>query len=249
VANVRYPRFGIVIGHYNQPDALRLNVTAIRHFCGMCPILVSDDCSDGFGATPEPWTPFGRVLEIQEQFPGVSVWPNVDRIGHSGGDMAATWKGIVWGGNLGLDVVFKLSQRFIFRRTDWAREAAALLMNSDATTLGRGCSTHGWFLRTEAFGMKISDWFRGDILSHLTPRRTGTACEVVVADDILDRLGGRMLEWEWLSPGRGIPSEWYLFREANSSEEYRQLADQLGVELDTPVPTRDSNQMNDYCIG
>jgi len=43
------PKAGVVIGHYNRPDALELNIAAIRHHCGpTVPILVSDDCSDGY---------------------------------------------------------------------------------------------------------------------------------------------------------------------------------------------------------
>ncbi len=59
------------------------------------------------------------------------------RIGRAGGDMAAFWKGIGWGAMTGLDVVFKLSQRFVIDVPNWDQDSARLLLDSAAQRFER----------------------------------------------------------------------------------------------------------------
>lgn len=223
-----HPKCGIVIGHYNQPDFLELNIAAIRHHCGDVPILVSDDCSDGFGQTPKAGSVFDRILRMTQQYANVRVLPNVERIGHCGGDMAAVWKAIYYGATLGTDVVFKLSTRLVVDTPNWVKETATRLMQSDHQVAGTKCGFHG-FLRLEAIGLKIAAWNRPDILAHLTPRRIAWPTEQVIWDDIRDRFASRMLPLSWMSEARPHKKDGVLFREANSEADYRALAERVGL--------------------
>lgn len=254
------PRVLIVIGHFNMPNALELNIAAIRHFNGdSIPILISDDCSDGFAAIPDPKTPYGHVLRITHKYPNVFVWPNHFRIGHAGGDLGAFWKGLNWAGagawdgqcwrgDNGYDILFKLSQRFIFTDYDWARHWARILYNSNYAAIGKGCTDLGFDLRTEAVGLKVAEWFTPKILAHLCPRPIGIATEAVVYEVLDYWLEKRLLSWEILSDGRNMKSDHYLFRGANSPDEYVELARLLGLSL-SPIVVKDSNQLDDYIIG
>lgn len=240
---------GIVIGSYNMPDVIRLQFACIRHNCGPdVPILISDDCSDGVEPTPNPASFFGRLVDLAHRSPNCYLWPNVDRIGHAGGDMAAFWKGIVWGGMTGLDVVFKLSQRYVIDVPNWDQNSARLLLDSGLSTLGRRCAFHGFDLRTEAVGMRIDRWHRPDILAHLTPRRVAWAAEGVLWDDVRDRLEGRLCEWPLMSPARPHAAPGVLFRESNAPREYADLAERLGLGR-LNFETRDSNQLPNYALG
>lgn len=243
------PKCGIVIGHYNQPDFLELNIAAIRHHCGDVPILVSDDCSDGFGRTPQTGTLFWDVLAVTQRFKHVHIWPNPSRIGHTGGDMSAIWKAIIWGHHLEMDVVFKLSQRCIIDKHEWHREAVEILMKSDCCLLGKPCAVHRWAVRTESIGLKIAEWYRWDILAHLTPREIAWPVEQVLWDDMRDRLGERMVPWPILSDARPHQAPCVLFREANAPEDFRRLAFSLGVCRSAQFDCRRAEDMPNYWKG
>ncbi len=240
-------RCGVVVGHFNRVDFLELNLRAIRKHCGPdVPILVSDDCSDGFGPTPRPDSPFGRVLALAEEIPNVVVWPNVERIGHSGGDMAAFWKGIVWGQQCGLDVVFKLSQRYIIDHANWAAESASELLQSGLATLGQSCAHAGWPLRTEAVGLYVPAWHRADVLGHLTPRRVEWPTEFIIWDDIVDRLDGCFHPWKLVTEGRFTACSRVLFHTSNTPQDYQRLAKQLGMSAQCGF---DCNELPNYLFG
>ena len=50
--------------------------------------------------------------EVCRRFPDVTLWANPERIGHTGGDLSAFWKGLTWAADRRLDVLGKVSQRF-----------------------------------------------------------------------------------------------------------------------------------------
>src|SRR5947209_5743392 len=116
------PPCGVVIGSYRWPRLIDLQIHLIRHTCGGVPILVGDDCSPGFGPAPPPGSQFERLQAICAAHPGVTLWPNVERIGHTGGDVAACWKGLIWAQALGLRVLAKLSQRFLVTDPRWLQD-------------------------------------------------------------------------------------------------------------------------------
>ena len=240
---------GIVIGHYNQPDFLELNIAAIRHHCGDVPILISDDCSDGFGQTPRPDTIFGRILALAERDQNISVWPNVAPIGHAGGDMSAFWKGLVWARNLGLDILFKLSQRLIFDHPDWVNQSVRELVQSGARTFGKGCTQDPWRLRTESVGILVQAWSKPSILTHLTPRPIQVPPEIVLYDDVRDRLGNSLANWSLMADSRYVRKEDVLFRATHSASDYQNLADRLGIAIQGDLNCQASEQMSNYRRG
>jgi hypothetical protein len=244
------PKVGVVIGSFNLPSAVRLNVAAIRRHCGdATPILIADDCSDGCCATPPPESSFGRIVDLASRTPNVVVWPNADRIGHAGGDVSCFWKGLQWARSLGLEVLVKLSQRYIVDRPHWTELLLHELTVSGLSTIGRSCARWGWDLRTECVGMRVDRWHRPDVLAHLFPRRVEWAAEMVVFDDVRDRLEGRIHPWSLMSPARCEPIEGMLFREANPPADYQALADRLGVRLEEDFHCIDSTATAGYRPG
>ena len=148
-----------------------------------------------------------------------------------------------------MDVVFKLSQRLVIDTPNWAQDWAERLMASEMPVLGRSCGFHHWAIRTEAVGMKVLEWARPEILTHLTPRSVRWPVEMIIWDDIRDKLGGKMLEWSLLSYSRPQKAPGYLFREANTAAEYEELAARIGVTLPEPITTEASTNVSDYTIG
>jgi hypothetical protein len=166
---------------------------------------------------------------LAEEIGHVTVWPNVGRIGHTGADMSAFWKGLVWGHACQLDVVFKLSEACIINHPNWVDESAHELVRSGLATLGQPCKDEGWPIRTEAVGLLIAAWYRPDILAHLTPRPVNWPAELILWDDIRERLDGRIRPWHLLTEGRLATTSRALCRTANTPQDYQRLAEELGM--------------------
>jgi hypothetical protein len=245
---MRKYKTGIVIGSYNIPDAVRLQLAVIRANCPQAPVIVSDDCSDGYAPTPGPGTKFEQIARACAEYEGVYLWPNVERIGHAGGDLSAFWKGLVWGKATGLEVVFKLSHRYVIDIPHWDQSGAADLYESGEATLGRDCEFHKWPIRTEAVGMRVDMWGRADIIGHLTPRKVNYPVEEIIFDDIRTNFGGKMCRWKIMSHDRGAPAPNILFREANQPKEYALMAFKHGLPP-VPLPCLGSEEMENYIVG
>ena len=241
------PNVGVVIGHFDQPDFLELNIRLIREHCGLCPILIADDCSDGSEPTPKPYSVAGRLLQFAQLGAQVHLWPNAQRIGHAGGDLSAFWKGIIWARHHRIDVLAKLSQRLLIDIPDWLDDWAAKLIESNLAVAGRGCSAHGWKVRTEAMLLRVEAWYQPGILAHFTPRRIDTPTEHVVWDAIQQSFGGEMLDWSILSPARPQPVPGIYFREANTAADYAIVARRFG--LVSSFETREHKHLPRYNLG
>jgi hypothetical protein len=55
------PPCAVVLGSYNWPHLVEMQIYTIRDTCGPVPILVSDDCSPGFGPPVAPGGKFARL--------------------------------------------------------------------------------------------------------------------------------------------------------------------------------------------
>ena len=242
-------RAAIVIGHFNAPDFLELNLRAIREHCGEVPVLVADDCSDGSSPEPDPASPFGQVRHITETIPGVTLWPNTSRIGHAGGDLSAFWKGLHWAQALGYEVLFKLSQRLVIDRAGWLTEALQELDDADAPVLGKACEYHGWRVRTESIGLRVAPFLRDDILSQLVPRPLECFVEQIFGTILQKSLGDRLAPWSILSTSRNIAAPGLLFRATHTPDDYRALARRLGMSADHPFTCARAKTLPNYQPG
>jgi hypothetical protein len=155
-------RAGVAIGSFRWPEWIEFQIKSIRHTCGPIPILVSND-------DPESRS---RLADICGGFEGVTLDNNPERIGHTGGDISVFYKGIRWGAELGLNVVAKISQRFIGNRSRWVQDTANDLIDSGLSMGCRRCRGEARFdLRTECVFLNLEAWNRPDILKGIEPRR------------------------------------------------------------------------------
>lgn len=229
------PRVGVVIGSYGWPSLIPIQVRLIRITCGAVPILVSDD---------KPHTgdsdTIRRFCESQDN---VLHWPNPDKIGHTGGDISAFYKGVIWGAANGLNVVAKISQRFLVERTRWLQDGAEELLRSGLPAAGRTCKgTWNFDLRTEAVLMKVADWFVPRVLHQITPRRffegsNGTCAETIIYRVIRDHLGGVYWPWSLIGTDRMTKNPGVVWHDANDRSDYSRIAQRLGCELESGFHT------------
>lgn len=224
VARPDDPPVGVAIGSYQFPGLVELQIKLIRHHCGDVPILVSDDVSayrDG-------------LAKMCDQA-GVFLWPNPTRLGHTGGDLAAFWKGILWGKSHGLRVVAKLSQRFLVDTPRWLQDGAIDLLRSGLPLSSRRCTGgHNFPLRTEACLLDVDAWHRPDVLQVLAPRERPKPENAEWDFDRLlkAKLGGLFWPWKLFSEDRFAKQAGFLWHNANTKAEYQSLARRFGVQLD-----------------
>lgn len=210
---------GIVLGSFNMPDFIKLQIATIRANCGSIPILISDNISNA--------DKYGSLKEIVRNDSNCVISRNFQPLNWPGGDLACYWKGITWANSIGLDVIYKLSQRCIIDIFNWDQESATNLCESNCSILGKSCSYHGWAVRTEMVGMSVRDWYNPEILHDLFPRNLDRGVEYILEDIVKKKFN--MLRWKIMSDARPQKTPGILFREANSTEDYKALALKLGI--------------------
>lgn len=231
VARPGDPRCGVVVGLFRWRSLAELQIQAIRQTCGLVPILIAEDPDGEQEST---------VAELARDNPGVWYWPNVQRIGHTGGDLSAFWRGLTWARNLGLAVLAKLSMRAFPLRKRWLQEGAKGLLGSGLALGGQPCRGGENFpLRTECCLLDVERWSRPEVLHELRPRRLTKQqnLEWTVAGAHNRFLGREVWRWNLLGEDRYTASPDLVWHCSHARAAYDILASQLGVELDPGFTT------------
>lgn len=232
---------GVVIGVYNYPKLAELQVRLIRDHNGPhVPILIVDDCSPGTQRTPQPGSVFDQLCDLQRRHDGVTVWSNPERYGHAGGDLTSYFVGLQWAQVHRLQVLCKLSQRLLIDLPGWLGEAAEGLLASGLATGCQPCREGATVfpLRTEAILFDVARWYRADVLDHLRPRPvTGYPAELILWDDLQDRIGVEFWRWPIMGEDRGTPYPGIIWHCSHPRRAYEALAARYGLELDADFTT------------
>jgi hypothetical protein len=230
------PPVGVVIGFSRWPALIDLQLALIRETCGPVPVLVSAD--------PDPQRPDDvptLAAVCRRQRAELIVSP--ERIGHTGGDLAAFGRGVTWGASRGLKVVAKLSQRFLIARQRWLQDGAAELLLSGLPAAARFAAptpppnAWGKQLRTEVMLLDVARWNTPDVPPRLSPRKRfndrpgGYHAEDQILDLIRGQLGGAYWPWDLVAADRYAKSPGVVWRMANGREDYDAIARRFGITL------------------
>lgn len=236
------PTIGVVIGSYNLPKLIEIQVALIHTRCGPeVPILIVDDCSDGYGHTPGPDTVCGQLRKIAATYPNVTLFIHPMRMGHASGDLSKVWMGIQWAAARNIKYLAALSQRFVIDVPSWVMKGAKELQRTNLPVASQPCiEGNGRFpIRSEAMMLDVEKWNKPAILDHLMPRRLtsipgewGVAAEYVYWDNVKDRLGGKAHKWSLFGPDRGIQYPGIIWHCSHQEIHYKQLANRLKLPLD-----------------
>jgi hypothetical protein len=154
--------------------------------------------------------------------------------GHAGGDLVSFWKGIQWSQKNGIEVLCKLSQRFVPLRERWLQEGAAELMRSGKAAMS-DVAIEGPYtlpLRTEAMLMRIDRWHREDVLRSLRPRRVFPYSGEAIVGQAMEKVGGGFAAWRLLNgPDRSRRNPNALWHCSSALDDYYKLGDSYGVDL------------------
>lgn len=234
------PKIGLVIGTYGSPAYVHLHLEARRRFYPHVPVLVHDD------ASPEG----ERLAALCEDY-GVDFECNGERSGHSRGDLSVFIGGLRWASLNGIDLMVKMSRRFI-PLDDWTESLSALAVESQYVTYSSWTETWGFGFRTECLGIAVRPWFDLGLQDHLVAKylsgsdllmevfmhdlaRHAAARNCAQARSYDERVGQRPSSrngyavWDYLGFDRMSLSSRFLWHNATPPYLYFELAERWGL--------------------
>jgi len=120
------------------------------------PILIHDDRSQHLC----------RLAELCQQY-GASFSSNEERLGHNLGDLSAYESGFTWALKLEVDILVKMSRRFI-PLYDWVPELQTLSYLTQYATFSNLDRSEGLGFRTECVGFHVTTWVQAGLVSEIT---------------------------------------------------------------------------------
>ena len=142
---------GVVLGVAGNPDLVELQ---LYYLCvvNKLPVLVHDDIEIACTSTK-------AVIDkyVNEGY-DVTYTCTETKLGHLRGDIDAVAEGLKWAANRSIDLLFKVSARWVILR-EWATELTALAKDTEAITLSSYTTSYNKGFRSEFFGMNVAAWY------------------------------------------------------------------------------------------
>lgn len=234
------PTLGLVIGTFAAVPYIHLQLEARRRFYPSVPMLVHDDCSARSDELRSLCGDYGAEFE-----------KNMARSPACKGDLSAFAGGLIWAQEQGLDVLVKLSRRFL-PLVDWTTSLSSLAMESQYSTYCSWTTSFNFGFRSECVGLSVRDWFEYRLvheianrilapgepfvegfLHNLARRAAAFNCKAARAYD--ERVGARPSDkdgyavWEFMGTDRRQRTENYLWHDWARPEEYYALGKGWGL--------------------
>lgn len=162
------PRVGLVIGTFAAVPYVHLHLESRRRNYPNLPVLVNDDGS----------STAGRLAELCATY-GVDFVSNRTRLRQTVGDLSAYVHGFDWAAGRRLDVLVKMSRRFIPLH-DWVPRLCDLAERTQMPTFSQVCEHFQFGFRTECVAFHCASWRHGgayDRLRELVDRDEPTFVE------------------------------------------------------------------------
>lgn len=140
------PSVGIVIGTFAATPYIHLQLEMRRRHYGSVPLLVNDDGS-----------PAGDRLRGLCRDYGADFDSNPRRLRRQVGDLSAFCHGFAWAEQLELEILVKLSRRFITCH-NWIPALQALAFESQMPTFSQCCDHFNFGFRTECIAVHCRSW-------------------------------------------------------------------------------------------
>ena len=140
------PRIGVVVGTFAAIPYIHLHLENWRRHYPQTPLLINDDGS-----------PYIDELEALCVRYGASLIRNECRLRQTVGDMSAYVNGFDWAQSQGIEILVKLSRRFL-PCYDWVAELQALAFRSQMPTFSQTCNHFNFGFRTECIGFHCESW-------------------------------------------------------------------------------------------
>lgn len=139
-------KIGVVITTYASTSYVHLGLACLSKNCPNLPVLVHDDCSS---VAP-------NLAKITNAL-GYDFESNNIRLGHTLGDLSGFLGGLLWAQKNNIDLLVKLSRRFI-PIYNWTTELEKLARSTQFTTFSNVCMNLNWGFRSECVAMHVPSW-------------------------------------------------------------------------------------------
>jgi len=157
------PSLALVIGTYAAVPYVHLALESWRRFYPSVPLLVNDDAS-----------PAAAELEFLCREYGADFRGSSLHSGHRIGDISSYVYGLEWAESLGIDLLVKMSRRFIPLH-DWTPGLRSLAWESQYATFSQRCRHFNYGFRTECIGFHVPTWnspaLRSELLETMERRQ------------------------------------------------------------------------------
>jgi hypothetical protein len=140
---------GVVIGTFAAVPYIHLQLEARRRLYPHVPLLVHDDASPAQEELRRLCAEYGCEFESNDR-----------RLPTHVGDVSCFVGGLLWAQRNNLDVVVKLSRRFL-PLEDWTTELRDLALASQYPTYSNVTKSFGFGFRSECVGMAVREWISG----------------------------------------------------------------------------------------
>ena len=234
------PKIGLVISTFGSPAYVDLALAIRRQLYPDIPVLVHDDASSQGDALAGICKNYGALFES-----------NSSRLGHEMGDLSAVVGGLRWAKESQLDLLVKMSRRFI-PISAWVAGLQLMASTTQYGTFGHICQAYQLPLRTECFGMAVEPWSEPTVAGEIAEFMLKNRQSILVEHYILNyakkvhemncvaardwesknvRITPRpvYIGWNFLGVSRKQPSDGYLWHETAPPEKYAEMARQVGL--------------------
>lgn len=234
------PSFGLVIGTFAAVPYVHLQLEARRRLYPAIPMLVHDDCSPKAGELKELCDEYGAEFE-----------QNMARSPACKGDLSAFAGGLIWAKEQGLDVLVKLSRRFL-PMVDWTGSLSLLAVEAQYATYCAWTTSFNFGFRSECVGLSVKEWFEHRLIHEIAQRiiapgepfvegflhslaRRAAAFNCKAAREYDKRIGPRPSDkdgyavWDFMGTDRRQRTEHYLWHDWARPEEYYALGKGWGL--------------------
>jgi hypothetical protein len=142
----RPPTVGLVVGTFAAVPYVHLQLEARRRFFPHVPLLVHDDGSHVRDALQGLCDRYGADFES-----------NSRRLPHHLGDLSAFVGGLKWAECRQIDLLLKVSRRWVFL-VDWTEDLRRLAMESQHATFSNYTRSYAFGFRTECVALAVRLW-------------------------------------------------------------------------------------------
>lgn len=142
-----HPSVALVIGTYAAAPYIHMALESRRRYYPSMPLLVHDDGS-----------PQASQLEALCRQYGAEFRSNPRRSGHTVGDISSYIGGLEWAASLGVDLLVKMSRRFIPLH-DWKPDLQTIAWETQYPTYSQRCRHFNFGFRTECVGFHVASWY------------------------------------------------------------------------------------------
>jgi hypothetical protein len=231
---------GLVVGTFAAVPYIHLQLEARRRLYPDIPLLVHDDASPKQDELRRLCAEYGCEFETNDTRRPVFI-----------GDISCLLGGLLWAKRNRLDIVVKMSRRFL-PLENWAPELRELALASQYPTYCNVTESFGFGFRSECAGMAVNEWignraheqlavialtpgspFVEAVVHNIARRLADFRCERAMRWDEIqaprpdDRNG--FAPWDFMGTDRCERYPGFLWHDSAQPADYHQLAEQWGL--------------------